>query len=46
MLEGVSTGDPGGGVEVPSSLRVSVEIFSSDSYFYIGYCRSRLKESL
>ena len=37
MLEGASTGDPDGGVEVPSSLRGSVEICSSDRYFYIGY---------
>ena len=37
VLEGASTGDLGGGVEVPSSLRGSVEICSSDRYFYIGY---------
>ena len=37
VLEGASTGDPEGGVEVPSSLRGSVEICSSDRYFYIGY---------
>jgi len=37
VLEGASIGDPGGGVEVPSSLRGSVEICSSDWYFYIGY---------
>ena len=35
--ERASTGDPGGGVEVPSSLRGSVNICSSDRYFYIGY---------
>ena len=37
MSEGASTGDPDGGVEVPSSLRGSVEICSSDRYFYNGY---------
>ena len=37
VSEGASTGDLGGGVEVPSSLRGSVEICSSDRYFYIGY---------
>ena len=35
--DGASTGNPGGGVEVPSSLRGSVNICSSDKYFYIGY---------
>ena len=37
MSEGASTGDLGGGVEVPSSIRGSVEICSLDRYFYIGY---------
>ena len=39
MSEGASTGDLGGGVEVPSSLKRSVEICSSDKYFYIGYVK-------
>ena len=37
VSEGASTGDLGGGVEVPSTLRGSIEICSSDRYFYIGY---------
>ena len=32
VSEGASIGDLGGGVEVPSSLRGSVEICSSDRY--------------
>ena len=35
--EGASTDDPGDGVAVPSSLRGSVNICSSDRYFYMGY---------
>ena len=37
VSEGASTSDLGGDVEVPSLLRESVEICSSDRYFYIGY---------
>ena len=37
VSEGASTGDPGGGVEVPSSLRGSIKICISYRYFYIGY---------
>ena len=37
VSEGATTGDLGGRIEVPSSLRGSVEICSSDRYFYIGY---------
>jgi hypothetical protein len=37
VSERASIGDPGGGVEVPSSLRGSVEIRSSDGYFYNCY---------
>ena len=35
--EGASTSDPSGDVAVPSSLRGSVNICSSDRYFYMGY---------
>ena len=37
MSEGTFIGDPGGSVEVPSSLGGSVKICSSDRYFYVGY---------
>ena len=35
--EGASTDDPGHGVAVPSSLRGSVNICSSDRYFFMDY---------